>query len=126
MEKIPKRSLRWCSLAMDFREKFHRDVIIDMYCFRRRGHNEGDEPAFTQPTMYKMIRNRQTVFESYLDSLLSLKGLGRTEAKGIVERRSQVLEEELVEARRRSVSVSERQWRRHLEGIFRWPVCRSR
>ena len=87
-------------LAMDFRERFQRDVIIDMYCFRRRGHNEGDEPAFTQPTMYQMIRQRKTVFESYLDSTLAMDELTRKEVDEIVERRVKVLEEELEEARK--------------------------
>lgn len=86
-------------LAMEFRQRFKRDVIIDMYCFRRRGHNEGDEPAFTQPTMYQMIRQRKTVFESYLESLLSLNELTREEADEIMAHRSKILEDELEEAR---------------------------
>lgn len=86
-------------LAMDFREHFHRDVIIDMYCYRRRGHNEGDEPAFTQPTMYQAIKKRKPVFESYLESLLSLNDLGRNESHNIMEARSLLLEEELAAAR---------------------------
>ena len=87
-------------LAMDFREKFQRDVIVDMYCFRRRGHNEGDEPAFTQPTMYQMIRQRKTVFESYLESTLALGELTREETDEIVARRAKHLEDELEEARK--------------------------
>jgi 2-oxoglutarate dehydrogenase E1 component len=87
-------------LAMDFRAKFHRDVIIDMYCFRRRGHNEGDEPAFTQPVMYKVIRSRQTVFNSFLDSLVSLREVTKEEGADIVAKRGQMLEAELIEARK--------------------------
>jgi 2-oxoglutarate dehydrogenase E1 component len=96
----PEAVAQVVQLAMDFRAKFHRDVIIDMYCFRRRGHNEGDEPAFTQPTMYQVIRSRETVFESFMKSLLSLRELTREEADAIVSRRAQVLENELAEARR--------------------------
>jgi 2-oxoglutarate dehydrogenase E1 component len=87
-------------LAMDFRAKFHRDVIIDMYCFRRRGHNEGDEPAFTQPTMYQVIRARQNVFSSFLEHLVSLREVTREEGAEIVARRGHKLEEELLEARK--------------------------
>lgn len=96
----PEAVAQVVNLAMDFRHHFHRDVIIDMYCYRRRGHNEGDEPAFTQPTMYKIIQQRKSVFEGYLDSLLSMRGLERNEAQTILELRSHVLEGELNEARR--------------------------
>ncbi len=59
-------------LALDFRNTFKRDVVIDMYGYRRRGHNEGDEPSFTQPLMYKAIAKRKSVREAYLEHLLKL------------------------------------------------------
>lgn len=96
----PEAVAQVVQLAMDFRATFHRDVIIDMYCFRRRGHNEGDEPAFTQPVMYKVIRSRQTVFNSFLESLVSLREVTKEEGAEIVARRGQMLEAELVEARK--------------------------
>ena len=86
-------------LAMDFREKFQRDVVIDMYCYRRHGHNEGDDPTFTQPLMYKAIRARKSVVEGYLDSLLALGGMSRDEAREIGFRSQQRLEEALSLAR---------------------------
>ncbi len=49
-----------CGWRMDFRREFQRDVVIDMYCYRRRGHNEGDEPSFTQPLLYQAIAQRKT------------------------------------------------------------------
>jgi 2-oxoglutarate dehydrogenase E1 component len=58
-------------LALEFREKFHRDVFIDMYCFRRRGHNETDEPAFTQPILYKKIAAHPLVSAVYTDRLVA-------------------------------------------------------
>ena len=87
-------------LALDFRKRFQRDAVIDMYCYRRRGHNEGDEPAFTQPVMYKEIRQRPSVYSGYLDRLLTHRGVTRDEAEKIVEDRRQKLEDELAEARR--------------------------
>ena len=112
-------------LAMDFRQHFHRDVIIDMYCFRRRGHNEGDEPAFTQPTMYQKIRQQQSVFESYLDALLSLRELGRNEARAIMELRSHVLEEDLIEARREKFEYLEDSGGGIWKGFFGGPYSEA-
>src|SRR5262249_4947241 len=59
-------------LALDFRREYQRDVVIDMYCYRRRGHNEGDEPSLTQPLMYRTIEETDPVRENYLDRLLLL------------------------------------------------------
>ncbi|WP_375428143.1 2-oxoglutarate dehydrogenase E1 component [uncultured Sphingomonas sp.] len=52
-------------MAMEFRQRFHRDIVIDMWCYRRFGHNEGDEPSFTQPLMYKAIKDHPPVSEVY-------------------------------------------------------------
>jgi 2-oxoglutarate dehydrogenase E1 component len=54
-----------CKLAIEFRQRFKRDIVIDMWCYRRFGHNEGDEPSFTQPLMYKEIRQHALVSELY-------------------------------------------------------------
>jgi 2-oxoglutarate dehydrogenase E1 component len=54
-----------CKLAVEYRQTFHRDVVIDMWCYRRFGHNEGDEPKFTQPVMYEKIRQHPKVSVSY-------------------------------------------------------------
>ncbi len=86
-------------LAMDFRSAFQRDVVIDMYCYRRRGHNEGDEPSFTQPLLYKAIEKRKSVHEGYLDHLLKLGGVTRAEADEIITSRREQLERELSAAR---------------------------
>jgi 2-oxoglutarate dehydrogenase E1 component len=85
-------------LAMDFRENFRRDVFIDMFGYRRLGHNEGDEPSFTQPVLYRAIESRKSVREGYLDHLLNLGGLSREEAAEITLRRHSALEQELSQA----------------------------
>jgi 2-oxoglutarate dehydrogenase E1 component len=85
-------------LAMDFRARFQKDVVIDMWCYRKYGHNEGDDPAFTQPVMYGIIRKRQTVREAYLDNLLKLNGISREEGEEIALRRRQVLDDALSQA----------------------------
>jgi 2-oxoglutarate dehydrogenase E1 component len=81
----PEAVAQVVTLAMDFRREFQRDVVIDMYCFRRRGHNEADEPAFTQPALYRVIEKRPSVHESYLEKLLKLGEVTRDEARQIAE-----------------------------------------
>ena len=66
----PEATVFVAELALEFRQTFHRDVIIDMFCYRRHGHNEGDEPGFTQPVMYNKIRNRPTLTEIYTEQLI--------------------------------------------------------
>ena len=58
-------------IAIEFRQKFHKPVVIDMFCYRRFGHNEGDEPAFTQPLMYKKIGAHPTTLEIYAKRLVA-------------------------------------------------------
>ena len=82
-------------LAMDFRNEFHSDVVIDMYCYRLRGHNENDDPSFTQPLMYREIRSRKKVGQSYLDKLLQLGEINEDEANRLQFVHRQQLESEL-------------------------------
>jgi 2-oxoglutarate dehydrogenase E1 component len=58
-------------VATEFRQKFQKPVVIDMFCYRRHGHNEGDEPSFTQPLMYKAIANHPTTLEMYSNKLVA-------------------------------------------------------
>ena len=82
-------------LALDFRRQFERDVIIDMYCYRSLGHNEQDEPAFTQPLLYERIRRRKSVRESYVEHLLRLNGVTQEEADRMETTRREHLERDL-------------------------------
>jgi 2-oxoglutarate dehydrogenase E1 component len=86
-------------LASEFRREFKRDVVINMYGYRRLGHNEADEPSFTQPLLYQKIAKRPPVRDAYLDHLLQLGGVTREEADAIADRRRENLEKELFEAR---------------------------
>jgi 2-oxoglutarate dehydrogenase E1 component len=86
-------------LAMDFRREFKRDVVIDMYCYRRRGHNESDEPAFTHPLLYRAIEQRKGVREGYLAHLLELGEVTKQEADRIVEEETTELDRELSAAK---------------------------
>ena len=58
-------------VAVEYRQKFHKPVVVDMFCYRRFGHNEGDEPAFTQPKMYRIIRQHPTTLELYAKKLVA-------------------------------------------------------
>jgi 2-oxoglutarate dehydrogenase E1 component len=82
-------------LAMDFRFEFARDVVINMYGYRRLGHNEGDEPAFTQPLLYRAIAKRKPVREGYLEHLLKLGEVTAQEADEIAGKCRESLEKEL-------------------------------
>ena len=66
----PEAVVHAAKIAVEFRQKFHKPVVIDMFCYRRFGHNEGDEPAFTQPLMYKKIRAHPTTLEIYAEKLV--------------------------------------------------------
>jgi 2-oxoglutarate dehydrogenase E1 component len=90
----PEAVAQVVDLAMDFRQKFSRDVVIDMYCFRRWGHNEGDEPSFTQPQLYAAIEHRDTVRYEYLQRLLLLGEITVEEAEKISQERHDHLEKE--------------------------------
>jgi 2-oxoglutarate dehydrogenase E1 component len=76
----PEAVMRVAHLAMGFKQKFKRDVVIDIFCYRRHGHNEGDEPMFTQPIMYKRIAKQPTTLQIYRDKLISEGVLSADEA----------------------------------------------
>ena len=81
-------------MAIEYRQKFHRDVVIDMWCYRRFGHNEGDEPGFTQPLMYKAIRSHPPVSEIYGKRLIAEKVIDQTWLDDSVKQLTALLEGE--------------------------------
>ena len=95
----PEAVAQVVQLAMDFRAEFKSDVFIDMYGYRRLGHNETDEPTFTQPLLYRKIATRPSVRDSYLGHLLELKNISQEEADKILEERRANLEQQLQAAR---------------------------
>jgi len=66
----PEAVVRVAQLAFAYRQEFHRDVVIDLICYRRRGHNEGDDPSMTQPLMYNLIEAKRSVRTLYADALV--------------------------------------------------------
>ena len=89
----PEAVLFVSRLAFDFRQKFKRDVVIDLVCYRRHGHNEADEPAATQPLMYQVIRARPTAREIYAKQLVADGVIGDTDAQAFVDAYRKKLEE---------------------------------
>ncbi|MFE5708165.1 2-oxoglutarate dehydrogenase E1 component [Rhodococcus sp. ACS1] len=77
----PEACVWVAQLAVDFREKFQKDVVIDMICYRRRGHNEGDDPSMTQPAMYDVIDTKRSVRKSYTESLIGRGDISLKEAE---------------------------------------------
>ena len=70
-------------IAIEFRQKFNKDVVVDMFCYRRQGHNEGDEPSFTQPLMYKAIAKLPTTRNVYINKLVNEGMLTKEECEQI-------------------------------------------
>src|SRR5690606_19298912 len=89
----PEAVVYVAKVAVEYRQRFGRPVVIDMFCYRRYGHNEGDEPSFTQPLMYSRIRSHRSTLDIYAQRLVE-EGL--------------VASDEL--------DAMRREWRAHLEG----------
>ena len=79
----PEASVRVMRLAFDYRQKFQRDVVVDMVCYRRHGHNETDDPAYTQPIMYRKIEKLPSVAVQYGDKLVATKVLAKEGPTGL-------------------------------------------
>ena len=79
----PEAVVHATRIAVEFRQKFQKDVVLDMICYRRFGHNETDEPAFTQPLMYRVIKNHPTTLQLYSKKLVAEGTLSAEEAEGM-------------------------------------------
>jgi 2-oxoglutarate dehydrogenase E1 component len=103
----PEAVAQVVQLALDFRSEFGTDVFIDMYGYRRWGHNETDEPSFTQPLMYRAIHQRRSIRECYLDHLRQLKGVTAEEGEEIARQRREKLEQQLSASQQEVLRVTE-------------------
>lgn len=102
-------------LAMEFRQRFHRDIFIDILCYRRYGHNEGDEPRFTQPLLYKAIAGHPNPREIYLKKLAEQGAVESELAKEMEQNFKQLLQERLEDAKQiRKTKITS-----FLEGVWK-------
>ncbi|WP_460813712.1 2-oxoglutarate dehydrogenase E1 component [Luteimonas pelagia] len=111
-------------LAFDFRQRFGKDVVIDLVCYRRHGHNEADEPAATQPLMYQKIRKHPTTRELYAGQLAEAGVLSADDAKALVDAYRGKLDEgkvttELAESKDDEFTID---WSKYLSGTLSDPV----
>jgi 2-oxoglutarate dehydrogenase E1 component len=95
----PEAVVRVAELAYEYRQKFHKDVAIDMVCYRRRGHNEGDDPSMTQPLMYDLIESKRSVRKLYTESLVGRGDITVEEAEVALRDYQKQLEQVFTETR---------------------------
>ena len=90
----PEAVVHVCRLATEFRNKFKVDVVVDMFCYRRSGHNEADEPSFTQPLMYQAIKSHPTTRKIYEKKLIENGTISQEESKKIIDDFKNFLDDE--------------------------------
>ena len=98
----PEACVRVAKLAVDYRREFKKDVVIDMVCYRRRGHNEADNPSYTQPQMYDIIDGKRSVRKLYTESLVGRGDITLEDAEAALRDFQQQLEKVFVETRNAS------------------------
>ncbi len=109
----PEAVVHVARIAMEFRQTFKKDVVIDMFCYRRHGHNEGDEPAFTQPLMYRRIKDHPSTREIYAKRLVETGVVSQDEADQVLKEISDRLEADFAAAG--SYKPNKADW---LEGVW--------
>ncbi|MFB2571095.1 multifunctional oxoglutarate decarboxylase/oxoglutarate dehydrogenase thiamine pyrophosphate-binding subunit/dihydrolipoyllysine-residue succinyltransferase subunit [Micrococcus sp. IITD107] len=88
----PESVVRVAQLAYQYRQRFNKDVVIDLICYRRRGHNEGDDPSMTQPRMYNLIEHKRSVRKLYVENLVGRGDITQDEADSAMKDYQQRLE----------------------------------
>ncbi|MEO9325548.1 multifunctional oxoglutarate decarboxylase/oxoglutarate dehydrogenase thiamine pyrophosphate-binding subunit/dihydrolipoyllysine-residue succinyltransferase subunit [Nocardioides sp. C4-1] len=95
----PEACIRVARLAYEYRAAFNKDVVIDLVCYRRRGHNEGDDPSYTQPLMYDLIEQKRSVRKLYTESLIGRGDITIEEAEQVLADYQQQLERVFTEVK---------------------------
>ena len=95
----PEACIRVARLAFAFRQEFNKDVVVDIICYRRRGHNEGDDPSFTQPLMYDLIEKKRSTRKLYTEALIGRGDITIEDAEAVMTRYQQRLESVFREVR---------------------------
>ncbi|MBI1291060.1 2-oxoglutarate dehydrogenase E1 component [bacterium] len=113
----PERCIMAVKLAVEYRQKFGKDVVIDMWCYRKYGHNEGDEPAFTQPKMYEVIRKKSPVRQIYADRLIEDKVIEKAEGERMREAIEMILNDAHARGRIEPADPNPPGFRQHWEGL---------
>ncbi len=103
----PEACIRVARLAFEYRQAFNKDVVIDLVCYRRRGHNEGDDPSYTQPLMYDLIEQKRSVRKLYTESLIGRGDITIEEAEQVLGDYQQQLERVFTEVREADSQPSE-------------------
>jgi len=103
----PEACIRVARLAFEYRQAFNKDVVIDLVCYRRRGHNEGDDPSYTQPLMYDLIEQKRSVRKLYTESLIGRGDITIEEAEQVLKDYQQQLERVFTEVREASSHPAE-------------------
>lgn len=121
----PEAMARVTMLAVEYRQTFKNDVVIDMFCYRRHGHNEGDEPSFTHPRMYRAIKNHPHITWSYRERLLDRGELTADEAKSIEQSFRKRLQEALDTVKSDPVTVRPNVFGGVWQGFTRSHECKT-
>jgi len=103
----PEACIRVAQLAFEYRQAFNKDVVIDLVCYRRRGHNEGDDPSYTQPLMYDLIEKKRSVRRLYTEALIGRGDITLEEAESAMRDYQKQLEAVFTEVREAKSQVDE-------------------
>ncbi|CAN5266447.1 multifunctional oxoglutarate decarboxylase/oxoglutarate dehydrogenase thiamine pyrophosphate-binding subunit/dihydrolipoyllysine-residue succinyltransferase subunit [soil metagenome] len=103
----PEACIRVAHLAYEYRQTFHKDIVIDLVCYRRRGHNEGDDPSFTQPLMYDIINAKKSVRKLYTEALVGRGDITLEEAESALSDYQAQLERFFTDAKQANSTPAE-------------------